>query len=102
MTLGPSSVLWDSTCIGNGLRGRRQATKDTKFLSTFYISPPPVWVEVYIFNLPCFPVVIIVVLSLLEWGCLFLKHWIIHKTLKYFQTFFDKLEDLAIAIFSGA
>lgn len=74
MTTGPSMVLWNSVCVGDELKGGRRAMKDTKVLNTFYISLPPVWVEVYIFNVPCFPVVIICVLSLLKWNCLFLKN----------------------------
>lgn len=74
MTAGPSMVPWSSVCVGDELKGGRQAMKDTKVLSPFCISLPPVWVEVYIFNVPCFPVVIIGVLSLLKWNCLFLKN----------------------------
>ena len=74
MTAGPSVVLWSSVCVSDELKGGRQAMKDTKVLRPFCISLPPVWVEVYIFNVPCFPVVIIGVLSLLKWNCLFLKN----------------------------
>lgn len=82
MTTGPSTVPWNSVCVGDELKGGRWAVKDTKVLRTFYISLPLVWVEVYIINVPCFPMVIIGVLSLLKWNFLFLKNF------KYFQAFF--------------
>lgn len=57
MTTGTSSVCWNSISAGGGLTGRKQTMRDTS-QHLLYLSPLPVWTEVNIFNLPCFPVII--------------------------------------------